>query len=63
MPYIPGIHTLSSVGSKPTCRGGKAIVMNTNYVPSPTKGSPIKPASGQYAADPSRSRTIIYNNE
>ncbi len=26
---IPGISNIPSIGSKPTCRGGKAIVMNS----------------------------------
>ena len=43
--FIPGINNLSSVGSKPTCRGGKAIVMGTGFSNSPIPQL-TKPQSG-----------------
>ena len=35
---IPGIHNLSTVGSKPTCRAGKALVASSMHILSPSQG-------------------------
>ena len=34
---IPGIHHISSIGSRPTCRGGRAIINPSFLSPEPNK--------------------------
>jgi len=41
---IPGINNITSIGSRPTCRGGKAIVGGTYMTPgASSKGNLLDP--------------------
>lgn len=55
---IPGINNINSIGSRPTCRGGRAII-NGSFI-SPESMS-TKAINSTYIATPILKRTKYYN--